>query len=468
MWRWYVLLSLRPEADIAALRREVEAGRNPKDAKVALAREITARFHGAAAADAAEADFERRARGGVPDEVPEVALAGAPLAIGALLRQAGLAPSASEALRLVEQGGVRVDGETVADRGLKLPAGSYVVQVGKRQLRAHHAGVTASQSRPPARRRRAARACRERAACRPAASSGSRSAWRCFTIALKTAAWHVTGSVGLLSDAMESVVNLAGAAFALWMVTDRAAPARRRPSVRPPQGRVLLQRLRGRADLRRRARHRLGGGRALPRAAAARRPRARHRAVGGSPRRPTARWPSTCCARRASTARWRSRATPATCSPTCGPRSASSPACSAVAATGWLWLDPLVAVAVALNVLREGYALVRRSMLGLMDSSLEPEVMREVDAVLDAFRRPPVRFDHVSSRRAGRRRFVDLHLHIPAHWTLGRAAALRSEVERALLGSVPGLRVTIQLLPLDVEAQHVDELAPDDGGALPS
>lgn len=134
MWKWFTLLSFRPEAEIAALRREVEQGRNPKDAKVMLAKEITARFHGTKAADEAEADFQRRAAGGVPDEIPEVALGGAPLAIGALLKQAGLVPSTSEAMRLVEQGGVRVDGGVVSDKGLKLAAGTYVVQVGKRKF----------------------------------------------------------------------------------------------------------------------------------------------------------------------------------------------------------------------------------------------------------------------------------------------------------------------------------------------
>lgn len=134
MWRWFTLLSLRAEAKIAALRREVEGGRNPKDAKVALAHEITARFHGGAAAEAAAHDFELRARGGVPDDIPERQLGGAPLAIGALLKQAGLAPSSSEALRLVDQGGVRIDGAVVSDRGLRLDAGTYVVQVGKRKF----------------------------------------------------------------------------------------------------------------------------------------------------------------------------------------------------------------------------------------------------------------------------------------------------------------------------------------------
>ncbi len=134
MWRYFTLLSFRSEAEIASLRQEVAQGRNPKDAKVLLALEITTRFHDAAAAERAAADFELRARGGVPDDIPELSLQGAPLAIGSLLKQANLAPSSSEALRLVEQGGVRIDGVAIADKGLKLPAGSYVVQVGKRKF----------------------------------------------------------------------------------------------------------------------------------------------------------------------------------------------------------------------------------------------------------------------------------------------------------------------------------------------
>ncbi|MEK0419031.1 MAG: tyrosyl-tRNA synthetase TyrS [Pseudomonadota bacterium] len=134
MWKYYTLLSFRSEAEIAALRREVEAGRNPRDAKDMLAKEITARFHSAAAAQAAEADFKNRAAGGVPDVIPELTLSGAPMGIGALLKAAQLAPSTTEALRLVEQAGVRVDGQVVSDRGLKLPAGTYVVQVGKRKF----------------------------------------------------------------------------------------------------------------------------------------------------------------------------------------------------------------------------------------------------------------------------------------------------------------------------------------------
>ena len=134
MWDWYTLLSFKSLAEIAALRAEIAGGRNPKDAKVALAKEITARFHSAAAAEAAEQDFINRSKGGVPDEIPEVALTGAPLGIGALLKQANLAPSTSEANRLIDGGGVRVDGGVVSDRGLKLDAGTYVVQVGKRKF----------------------------------------------------------------------------------------------------------------------------------------------------------------------------------------------------------------------------------------------------------------------------------------------------------------------------------------------
>ncbi len=134
MWRWFTLLSFRSEAEIAALKAQVDGGRNPKDAKVMLAKEITTRFHNAAAADLAEQDFINRSKGGVPDEIAEIALSGAPLGIGALLKMAGLAPSNSEANRLIDGGGVRVDSAVVSDKALKLAAGTYVVQVGKRKF----------------------------------------------------------------------------------------------------------------------------------------------------------------------------------------------------------------------------------------------------------------------------------------------------------------------------------------------
>ena len=134
MWDWYTLLSFQSLAHIAQLKAEIAAGGNPKHAKVALAKEITTRFHSAAAADAAEQDFNNRAKGGIPDDIPELSLSGAPLGIGALLKQAKLAPSTSEANRLIDGGGVRIDGTVISDRGLKVEAGTFVVQVGKRKF----------------------------------------------------------------------------------------------------------------------------------------------------------------------------------------------------------------------------------------------------------------------------------------------------------------------------------------------
>ncbi len=134
MWRWFTLLSFKSMAEIEALKMEVEGGRNPKDAKVMLAKEITARFHSAAAADAAEQDFINRSKGGVPDEIPEVSLSGAPMGVAALLNAAGLVASNGEGNRLIDGGGVRIDSSVVSDKGLKLGVGVYVVQVGKRKF----------------------------------------------------------------------------------------------------------------------------------------------------------------------------------------------------------------------------------------------------------------------------------------------------------------------------------------------
>jgi cation diffusion facilitator family transporter len=128
-----------------------------------------------------------------------------------------------------------------------------------------------------------------------------------------------------------------------------------------------------------------------------------------------------------------------------------------VALTGWQWLDPAVAIGVALNILREGASLMWKSSQGLMDEALEPEVMAEIEKTLAGFKHSTIRFDHISSRRSGQRRFVDLHMHMPASWTLGRAAAVRGSVEQALMSAVPGLRATIQLLPSDVEVHFDDE-----------
>jgi tyrosyl-tRNA synthetase len=134
MWRYYELLSFRPMAEIEKFKQEIDGGRNPRDIKVLLAQEIVERFHSRQAAEDALADFDHRARGGIPDEIPEVAVSGAPLGIGQLLKQANLCPSSSEALRMVEQGGVRMDGVTISDKGLKVDAGSFVLQVGKRKF----------------------------------------------------------------------------------------------------------------------------------------------------------------------------------------------------------------------------------------------------------------------------------------------------------------------------------------------
>jgi tyrosyl-tRNA synthetase len=134
MWRYFELLSFRSLEEIAGFRSETETGRNPRDFKVVLAQEIVSRFHTAADAERALEDFNHRAKGGVPDDIPAVSLGGAPLAIGQLLKQAGLVPSTSEALRNIEQSGVRIDGTLISDKALKVEAGTYVVQVGKRRF----------------------------------------------------------------------------------------------------------------------------------------------------------------------------------------------------------------------------------------------------------------------------------------------------------------------------------------------
>lgn len=134
MWSYFTLLSFKPLAEIAKMKEEVLSGRNPRDFKVALAQEIVTRFHDASAADKALEDFNHRAKGGVPDDIPEITLTGAPIGIGQLLKQANLVPSTSEAMRNVEQGGVKIDGATVSDKALKVEAGTFVVQVGKRKF----------------------------------------------------------------------------------------------------------------------------------------------------------------------------------------------------------------------------------------------------------------------------------------------------------------------------------------------
>lgn len=275
------------------------------------------------------------------------------------------------------------------------------------------------------------------------------------TIALKTGAWWLTGSVGLLSDALESLVNLAGAMFALTMVTVAAQP----PDAEHPYGHhkaeyfssgfegVLIlaaalailwaagQRLLAPQPL-----ESLGWGLSLSVISSA-----MNGALAWAMLRKAHEHRSMALeadARHLFTDVWTSAGVLL--------------GLAAVHFTGWLWLDPLVAIGVALNIVREGWRLIRRSADGLMDHAVEPEVAAEIRRTLDGFAHAAIRFDHVVTRRAGQRRFVDLHMHMPAGWTLGRAAALRSSVEQALMAAVPGLRASIQLLPMDVEA-HFDD-----------
>ena len=279
------------------------------------------------------------------------------------------------------------------------------------------------------------------------------------TIALKTGAWWVSGSVGLLSDALESLVNLAGAMFALAMVTIAARP----PDDDHPFGHHKAEYFASGFE-----------GMLIFAAAAAIGVAAVQRLLHPQPLQDvgwglllsllsTALNAALAVAMRRKARQARSVALEADARhlftdvwTSCGVVAGLL----AVLATGWAWLDPAIAIAVALNILREGASLVWRSAGGLMDEALEPELLAQIDAVLARFNRAPVRIDDVATRRAGRRRFVELHMHLPADWPLSRAAALRGELEHALMVAVPGLRPTIQLLPLDVEARFVDSEAP--------
>lgn len=277
------------------------------------------------------------------------------------------------------------------------------------------------------------------------------------TILLKGAAWWWTGSVSLAADALESLVNLAGAVFALAMVTLAAQP----PDAEHPYGHhkaeyfssgfegilIIAAALGIFWGAAQRWRHPeplegIGLGVAL--------------AVVSSALNGLLAW---AMLRKAREARSVALAADARHLITDVWTSAGVVAgLLGVMATGWHWLDPLLAMVVALNILREGLHLLRESTSGLMDQALDDESLTRVQAVLDGFRHPyDVRFDHIASRVAGQRRFIDLHMHMPAHWTLGRAASLRGEVEQALMGTVPGLRCSIQLLPMDVEAHSLHQ-----------
>ena len=134
MWRYYDLLSFSSLAQIASYKQAVNEGQNPRDIKVTLAQEIVTRFHSAQAATDALADFVNRSKGGIPDDIPEISLTGAPMGIAQLLKQANLCASTSEAMRMVDQGGVRIDGAVISDKALQVAAGSFVLQVGRRKF----------------------------------------------------------------------------------------------------------------------------------------------------------------------------------------------------------------------------------------------------------------------------------------------------------------------------------------------
>ena len=134
MWDWYNLLSFRPLSEIAQLKADVENGKNPRDVKILLAKEIIARFHNEAAADAAEQEFINRfQKGAIPDEMPEFTFT-EEIGLATLLKEAGLVPSTSEAIRSAQQGGVKINGEKVGDIKVNAPKGTNIYQVGKRKF----------------------------------------------------------------------------------------------------------------------------------------------------------------------------------------------------------------------------------------------------------------------------------------------------------------------------------------------
>jgi cation diffusion facilitator family transporter len=282
-----------------------------------------------------------------------------------------------------------------------------------------------------------------------------------ITIALKTLAWWLTDSIGLLSDAMESVVNLASAMFGLLMVTLAAQPADEEHPYGHHKAEYFSAGFEGILILVAAlgiiwaALHRLwdpqplaqiGLGLAL--------------SVASSALNGWLAWVLFRAARQ-----HRSIALEADAHHLVSDVWTSVGVVVGmvlVSLSGWLWLDAVVAIGVALNILREGVHLVWRAFQGLMDQAVEPEVQAQIQQVLADFEYQRgdtqiVRFDHVTTRKAGQRRFVDMHMHMPASWTLGRAAALRLSVEQALMSAVPGLRASIQLLPSDVEAHAGDE-----------
>ncbi len=275
------------------------------------------------------------------------------------------------------------------------------------------------------------------------------------TIVMKTLAWYITDSVGLLSDAMESFVNLASAIFALMMVTIAQRPADDDHPYGHHKAEYFSSGFEGiliigaAGGIIWAAGHRffdpqpvqqLGWGLVLSVASSALngllawvmfKAAKQHRSIA-----------LEADAKHLVTDVWTSVGVVL--------------GLIGVLLTNWLWLDALVAIGVALNILKEGAHLMWRSSQGLMDEAVEPEVLAEIQHVLRDFDHHTIRFDHLNTRKAGQRRFLDMHMHMPSNWSLGRAAAVRASVEQALMSAVPGLRATIQLLPSDVEA-HFDD-----------
>jgi cation diffusion facilitator family transporter len=282
-----------------------------------------------------------------------------------------------------------------------------------------------------------------------------------ITIVMKTWAWYLTDSVGLLSDAMESFVNLASAIFALLMVTVAQQPADEEHPYGHHKAEYFSSGFEGVLIMGAAAAiiwasvHRLfdpqpvvelGWGLTL--------------SVASSALNGLLAWVMFKVAKQQ-----RSIALEADAKHLVTDVWTSAGVVVGlllVLSTGWLWLDAVVAIGVALNILKEGIELIWRSSQGLMDEAVDPQVLAQIHEVLEGFSHSRgdmdiIRFDHLTTRQAGQRRFVDMHMHMPASWSLGRAAALRTSVEQALMSAVPGLRATIQLLPSDVEA-HFDDV----------
>lgn len=285
-----------------------------------------------------------------------------------------------------------------------------------------------------------------------------------MTIGLKMAAWSLTGSVGLLSDALESFVNLAAAMFGLVMVVVAAQPADDDHPFGHAKAEYFSSGFEGILIL--------GAATAIIWVALPRlwQPQPLERmswglalAVASSGLNGLLAWVMLGAARQ-----YRSIAIEADARHLITDVWTSAGVVVGLALatiTGWLWLDALVALGVALNILREGGRLLWRSAQGLMDSAADPEVRARIDAVLAEVvaerqrERETVAFDHVQTRAAGQRYFVNLHMHLPGGWTLARAAQLRAQLEQALADAVPGLYASIQVLSLGEEPLQPDSLA---------